>query len=68
MFKSLKLPLRLAKFESGVLVLQLIDNANNDSGLQQKIVDLIHRNGDWGFTTGPIPCWISFKSRDIQPG
>ena len=51
MFKSLKLPLRLAKFESGVLVLQLIDNANNDSGLQQKIVDLIHRNGDWGFTT-----------------
>jgi len=52
MFRTLKLPLRLAKFESGVLVVQLIDNKSGSAGLQQKIVDLIKRaGGEWGSTT-----------------
>jgi ESCRT-II complex subunit VPS36 len=57
LFRSFNLPLRLAKFESGVLVVQLIEEKgekNNGGALQQKIVQLLQRsagNCKWNATT-----------------
>jgi hypothetical protein len=52
MFAILKLPLRLAKFESGVLVVQLVngsDGGSRPSGLQDKIVDHLKKSGGIGW-------------------
>jgi ESCRT-II complex subunit VPS36 len=58
LFRTFQLPLRLAKFESGVLVVQLIETDRDKKGgaLQQKIVQLLERNNshsstEWTSTT-----------------
>ena len=64
MFTTLKLPLRLAKFESGVLVVQLVDGgggsgSGRSNGLQEKIVEHLTKMSrseggrmiQWGVTT-----------------
>ena len=68
LFHTFKLPLRLARFESGVLVVQLIEtggpNGRGSGGgaLQQKIVDLLKRgNSSDGWTSSTTATAVSVE-------